>query len=39
VKRVKIHDPKTNWFSDKHESPYAIRDFTEAKTVWHPVGS
>lgn len=39
VKRVKIHDPKTDWFSDKHESPYAIRDFTEAKTVWHPVGS
>ena len=39
VKRVKLHDPKTDWFSEKHESPYAIRDFTEAKTVWHPVGS
>ncbi len=39
VKRVKLHDPKTDWYSEKHESPYAIRDFTEAKTVWHPVGS
>jgi acyl-CoA reductase-like NAD-dependent aldehyde dehydrogenase len=39
VKRVKLHDPKTDWFSDKHDSPYAIRDFTEAKTVWHPVGN
>lgn len=39
VKRVKIHDPKTDWFSGKHDSPYAIRDFTEAKTVWHPMGS
>ena len=39
VKRVKLHAPKTDWFSDKHDSPYAIRDFTEAKTVWHPMGS
>jgi acyl-CoA reductase-like NAD-dependent aldehyde dehydrogenase len=39
VKRVKLHAPKTDWHSDKHDSPYAIRDFTEAKTVWHPVGS
>ena len=39
VKRVKLHDPKTVWFSDKHDSAWAIRDFVEAKTVWHPVGS
>ena len=39
VKRVKIHDPKTDWFSGMHDSPYAIRDFVEAKTVWHPIGS
>ncbi len=39
VKRVKLHDPETDWYSDKQESPYAIRDFTEAKTVWHPVGT
>lgn len=39
VKRVKLHDPATDWFSAAHDSPYAIRDFTEAKTVWHPIGS
>jgi acyl-CoA reductase-like NAD-dependent aldehyde dehydrogenase len=39
VKRVKIHSPDTDWFSTAHDSPYAIRDFTEAKTVWHPIGA
>lgn len=39
VKRVKLHAPKTDWFSTGHDSPYAIRDFTEAKTVWHPIGA
>jgi acyl-CoA reductase-like NAD-dependent aldehyde dehydrogenase len=39
VKRVKLHDPATDWFSAAHDSPYAIRDFVEAKTVWHPVGA
>ncbi len=39
VKRVIIHSPDTDWFSDGHDSPYAIRDFTEAKTVWHPIGA
>lgn len=39
VKRVKIHSPSTDWFSQEHDSPYAIRDFTEAKTVWHPIGA
>lgn len=39
VKRVKLHDPKTDWHSDKHDSAWAIRDFTEAKTVWHPISS
>jgi aldehyde dehydrogenase (NAD+) len=39
VKRVKIHAPDTDWFSKDHDSPYAIRDFTEAKTVWHPIGA
>lgn len=39
VKRVKIHSPGTDWFSTTHDSPYAIREFTEAKTVWHPIGS
>lgn len=39
VKRVKIHSPTTDWYSPQHDSPYAIRDFTEAKTVWHPIGA
>ena len=39
VKRVKIHSLDSDWFSSEHDSPYAIRDFTEAKTVWHPIGA
>jgi acyl-CoA reductase-like NAD-dependent aldehyde dehydrogenase len=39
VKRVKLHATDTDWFSKEHDSPYAIRDFTEAKTVWHPSGA
>jgi aldehyde dehydrogenase (NAD+) len=39
IKRVKIHSPDTDWFSGVHDSPYAIREFTEAKTVWHPIES
>lgn len=39
IKRVKIHPLETDWFSNTHDSPYAIRDFTEAKTVWHPIGA
>lgn len=39
VKRVILHDPETEWFSSDHDSPYALRDFTEAKTVWHPIGA
>ena len=39
VKRVKILPPDTDWFSTIHDSPYPIRDFTEAKTVWHPIGA
>jgi len=39
VKVVKIHSPDTDWYSSIHDSPYAIRDFTEAKTVWHPIGA
>ncbi|QJE95865.1 aldehyde dehydrogenase family protein [Luteolibacter luteus] len=39
VKRVKLHEPGTDWHSAKHESAWAIKDFVEAKTVWHPIGS
>lgn len=39
VKRVKILSPETDWFSPKHDSVWPIHDFTEAKTVWHPIGA
>jgi acyl-CoA reductase-like NAD-dependent aldehyde dehydrogenase len=39
VKRVKLQKSEGNWFSETHDSPYAIRDFTDAKTVWHPIGA
>ncbi len=39
VKRVKLHAPDTDWFSETHNSPYPIRDFLESKTIWHPIGS
>ena len=39
VKRVKLQKPDADWFSETHDSPYSIRDFTEAKTVWHPIGA
>jgi acyl-CoA reductase-like NAD-dependent aldehyde dehydrogenase len=38
VKRVIVHPPGTDWFSETHHSPYAIRELTEAKTIWHPIG-
>ena len=40
IKRVKCRDAATLDFldADIHESVYAIRDFIEFKTTWHPVG-
>ncbi|MDI1250859.1 MAG: aldehyde dehydrogenase family protein [Lacunisphaera sp.] len=41
VKRVKLHraeDP-IDWFSDKAQSLYELRDTLEFKTTWHPVGA
>ncbi len=38
VKRVHFVDADTDWFADKAQSAYAIRDFIEFKTTWHPVG-
>src|SRR5664280_1775384 len=29
---------RTDWFSEKAQSLYAIRDFLEFKTIWHPIG-
>jgi aldehyde dehydrogenase (NAD+) len=28
-----------DWFADAAQSLYAIRDFLEFKTTWHPVGA
>jgi aldehyde dehydrogenase (NAD+) len=41
VKRVKYRDgASTDWYAtDVHESVYAIRDFIEFKTTWHPIGA
>jgi aldehyde dehydrogenase (NAD+) len=41
VKRVHLQaaeDP-IDWFSDRAQSLYAIRDFLELKTTWHPIGA
>ena len=41
IKRCSIRDEEQpfDWFGDAAESVYAIRDFVEFKTVWHPIGS
>jgi aldehyde dehydrogenase (NAD+) len=38
VKRAHFVEPDLDWFSDSRESVYAIRDFVEFKTTWHPIG-
>lgn len=41
VKRVRISDTTepADWFADGAQSVYAIRDFLEFKTTWHPIGA
>jgi len=41
VKRLHTRDAATlDWTAaDTHESAYAIRDFIEFKTTWHPIGA
>jgi acyl-CoA reductase-like NAD-dependent aldehyde dehydrogenase len=41
VKRVKLTktEEPVDWFSDKAQSLYEIRDFVEFKTTWHPIGA
>jgi acyl-CoA reductase-like NAD-dependent aldehyde dehydrogenase len=41
VKRVHFAETKSDggWFDDAAQSVYAIRDFLEFKTTWHPVGA
>ena len=38
VKRT-VRDGSVDWFGDSTQSPYAIIDFMEMKTVWHPMGA
>lgn len=41
VKRVKLHpaEEPIDWFSDRAQSLYDLRDFVEFKTTWHPIGA
>ena len=40
VKRVRFwEDERADWLGDGAQSVYAIRDFLEFKTTWHPVGA
>lgn len=41
VKRVHVATAETpaEWLSDDAQSVYAIRDFLEFKTTWHPIGA
>lgn len=38
VKRVHCAEASADWFADTAQDLYAIRDFVEFKTTWHPVG-
>jgi len=41
VKRVKLHkaEEPVDWFSDRAQSLYELRDTLEFKTTWHPIGA
>jgi acyl-CoA reductase-like NAD-dependent aldehyde dehydrogenase len=41
VKRLKLipSESATDWFSEKAQGLYEIRDHLEAKTTWHPIGA
>jgi acyl-CoA reductase-like NAD-dependent aldehyde dehydrogenase len=41
VKRVKLAraEEPVDWFSDKAQSLYELRDLLEFKTTWHPIGA
>ena len=38
VKRI-VRDGASDWFDGSAQSPYAVTDFMEMKTVWHPKGA
>lgn len=41
VKRLKLipSEKSVNWFSEKSQGLYEIRDHLECKTTWHPIGA
>jgi acyl-CoA reductase-like NAD-dependent aldehyde dehydrogenase len=41
VKRARLikAEDRTDWLGDAAQSLYAIRDFVEFKTTWHPIGA
>ena len=41
IKRLKLipAETTTDWFSEKAQGLYEIRDHLEAKTTWHPIGA
>jgi acyl-CoA reductase-like NAD-dependent aldehyde dehydrogenase len=41
LKRASLRkaEEKTDWFAASAQSLYAIRDFLEFKTTWHPIGA
>ena len=41
VKRLKLipAETPTDWFSEKAQGLYEIRDHLESKTTWHPIGA
>ena len=41
VKRINVQakTSDSDWFSDDSQSLYAIRNFLEFKTTWHPIGA
>jgi len=40
VKRVRTRkaEEDVDWYAEKSQGVYEIRDFVEFKTTWHPVG-
>ncbi|MCF7688250.1 MAG: aldehyde dehydrogenase family protein [Cephaloticoccus sp.] len=39
VKRVNLVEAGIDWYSVRAQDLYAIRDFVEFKTTWHPIGA
>jgi len=39
VKRTHFKEPGADWLGDAAQGVYAIRDFVEFKTIWHPIGA